>query len=91
MSESLRADAWVATALGDPTRVLERREVEVPPPGPGQIRVRASTFCVNFNDTDIVRGRWTTVPLEPPFTPGMESMGVVESAGPGCEDLLGRF
>jgi NADPH2:quinone reductase len=54
------------------------------------VRVEVSTFCVNFNDTDIVRGRWSVVPLQPPFTPGMEAMGVVESAGPGAEYLVGR-
>jgi NADPH2:quinone reductase len=90
MTGTLKADAWVATALGDPTKVLERRIVEVPPPGPGEVRVAVSTFCVNFNDTDIVRGRWAVVPLQPPFTPGMEAMGVVESAGPGQEHLLGK-
>ena len=58
--------------------------VEVRPPGPNEVRVQVSTFCVNFNDTDIVRGRWSIVPLQPPFTPGMEAMGVVESAGPGA-------
>ncbi len=90
MTDSVKADAWVATALGDPTRVLERQTVEVPAPGPNEVRVEVSTFCVNFNDTDIVRGRWSVVPLQPPFTPGMEAMGVVESAGPGAEHLVGR-
>lgn len=28
--------------------------------------------------------------LEPPFVPGMESVGTVESAGPGAEHLLGQ-
>src|SRR5690242_15345832 len=90
MSDTMSADAWMATALGAPTAVLERRQVEVRAPGPGEVRVRVAAFCVNFNDTDIVRGRWATVPLQPPFVPGMESMGVVESAGPGAEYLLGR-
>jgi NADPH2:quinone reductase len=90
VSESVKADAWVATALGDPTKVLERQIIEVRPPGPGEVRVAVSTFCVNFNDTDIVRGRWSVVPLQPPFTPGMEAMGIVEAAGPGQEHLLGR-
>ncbi|MCD9622842.1 zinc-binding dehydrogenase [Rhabdothermincola salaria] len=90
MTGELKADAWVATALGDPTKVLERQQVEVRPPGPNEVRVQVSTFCVNFNDTDIVRGRWSIVPLQPPFTPGMEAMGVVESAGPGAEHLVGR-
>jgi NADPH2:quinone reductase len=90
MGDTLTADAWVATALGDPTKVLERRTVEVPPPGPNEVRVEVSTFSVNLNDTDIVRGRWSIVPLQPPFVPGMESMGVVESAGPGMEHFLGK-
>lgn len=90
MSATRSADAWVATGLGDPTKVLERRRVEVRAPAAGEVRVEVSTFCINFNDTDIVRGRWATVPLKPPFTPGMESMGVVESAGPGSEHLVGR-
>lgn len=90
MEKSLNADAWVATALGDPTKVLKRRNIEVRAPAAGEVRVRVSRFCVNFNDTDIVRGRWATVPLQPPFTPGMEAMGVVESAGQGGEYLIGR-
>ena len=90
MGETVNADAWVATALGDPTEVLERQRVEVRAPGPNEVRVEVSTFCVNFNDTDIVRGRWSVVPLQPPFTPGMEAMGVVESAGLGAEHLVGR-
>jgi NADPH2:quinone reductase len=90
MGDTISSDAWVATALGDPTKVLQRQRVDVRPPGPGEVRVKVSTFCVNFNDTDIVRGRWSVVPLQPPFTPGMEAMGVVESAGPGSEYLVGR-
>jgi NADPH:quinone reductase len=90
MTTELKADAWVATSLGDPTKVLERQTVAVRAPGPGEVRVAVSAFCVNLNDTDIVRGRWTVVPLQPPFIPGMESMGVVESAGPGSEYLVGR-
>jgi NADPH:quinone reductase len=87
---TVNAEAWVAIALGDPSKVLERQSVEVRPPGPDEVRVEVSTFCVNLNDTDIVRGRWSVVSLEPPFVPGMEAMGVVESAGPGAEHLLGR-
>jgi NADPH2:quinone reductase len=56
MGETKNADAWVATALGDPTKVLERQRVEVRAPGPNEVRVKVSTFCVNFNDTDVVRG-----------------------------------
>lgn len=88
--EPIEADAWVATALGDPTAVLERRRVEVPAPGPNEARVAVEAFCLNLNDIDIIRGRYTTLPLEPPFVPGMESVGVIESAGAGAEHLVGR-
>jgi NADPH2:quinone reductase len=84
------AEAWVATAHGDPTKVLERRTVEVPAPGPNEIRVVVDAFCLNLNDIDIIRGRYATLMLEPPFVPGMESVGAVESAGPGAEHLLGQ-
>lgn len=90
MTDTITADAWVATVHGAPTTALERQRIEVRPPAAGEVRVKTSTFCVNFNDTDIIRGRWSVVPLQPPFVPGMEAMGVVESAGAGCEHLLGR-
>lgn len=84
------ADAWVAIAHGDPTAVLVRRPVEVADPGPNEIRVAVDAFCLNFNDIDIIRGRYATLMLEPPFVPGMESVGTVEAAGPGAEHLLGQ-
>ncbi len=90
MNQPISAEAWVATELGDPATVLARQTVEVQPPGPGEIRVAVHAFCLNFNDIDIIKGRYTTLPLQPPFVPGMETVGVVESAGPGSEHLIGR-
>jgi NADPH2:quinone reductase len=84
------ANAWVVTKLGDPTAVMELQQVEVRAPEFNEVRVRVESFCLNFNDIDIIRGRYLTLPLEPPFTPGMESVGVVEAAGPGAEHLLGQ-
>lgn len=90
MTQPISADAWVATDLGSPAAVLQRQTVEVRPPGPNEVRVAVDAFCLNFNDIDIIAGRYTTLPLQPPFVPGMESVGVVESAGPGAEYLVGR-
>lgn len=90
MNQPISADAWVATELGDPAKVLARQTVEVRAPGPGEIRVAVNAFCLNFNDIDIIQGRYTTLPLQPPFVPGMETVGVVESAGQGAEHLIGR-
>ena len=61
---TVKARAWVATSLGDPTAVMERRDVDVAYPGPNQIRVAVDAFCLNFNDIDIIRGRYLTLPLE---------------------------
>jgi NADPH:quinone reductase len=89
-NSSVKAEAWVATALGDPTKVMELQEIEVRAPEHNEVRVHVESFSLNLNDIDIIRGRYLTLPLEPPFTPGMESVGVVEAAGPGAEHLLGQ-
>jgi NADPH2:quinone reductase len=86
----IKADAWVATNLGDPTKALERQAIEVAAPAFNEVRIRVESFSLNFNDIDLIRGRYLTLPLEPPFTPGMESVGIVEAAGPGSEHLLGQ-
>ena len=90
MSDGIPADAWVVTNLGAPRKGMERQTVEVPAPGPNEARVAVEAFCLNLNDIDIIRGRYLTLPLEPPFVPGMESVGVVESAGEGAEHLVGQ-
>lgn len=87
---TIEANAWVVTELGAPTAVMKQGPIEVPPPGANEVRVAVDAFCLNFNDIDIIRGRYATLPLEPPFTPGMEAVGIVESVGPGAEHLLGR-
>lgn len=89
-ADEIKARAWVATALGEPTAVLAEQTVTVPAPGPNQVRVAVDAFCLNLNDIDIIRGRYTTLPLEPPFVPGMESVGVVEAVGEGAEHMLGQ-
>lgn len=88
--QPIAADAWVATGLGDPADVLVRQRVQVRVPGPNEVRVAVRAFCLNFNDIDIIGGRYTTLPLQPPFVPGMEAVGLVESAGHGSEHLVGR-
>lgn len=89
-SKALPAKAWIARRLGDPTEALELGEVTVAPPGPNEIRVEVRAFCLNFNDIDIIRGRYATIPAQPPFVPGMEVVGRVESAGTGAESRVGR-
>jgi NADPH:quinone reductase len=75
---------------GRPTEVIEVRDIDVPEPGPGEVRVAVSAASVNFGDTARTRGGVATVMLEPPFTLGMDVCGVVEAAGDGGEAWLGR-
>ena len=73
-----------------PTEACEIEEIPTPEVGPGQVRVRVSAGCLNFNDLDRCYGRITTVPMPPPFTLGMDVCGVVDEAGEGAEQWLGK-
>jgi len=84
------ATAWVATRVGPPTKALEIQSIEVPAPGPNEVRIATKAFCLDFNDIDTIYGRYFLLPFEPPFVPGMAAAGVVEAAGPGAEVLLGK-
>ena len=82
--------ALQVTRHGPPGEVLEVRRVERPEPGPGQVRVRVGAASLNFNDIDRCQGRLVSVPTPPPFTLGMDVCGVVDAAGAGAEQWLGR-
>jgi NADPH:quinone reductase len=60
--------------------VLEYVEVDLPPPGPGEVRVRHTAIGVNFIDTYHRSGLYK-LPL--PTGIGSEAAGVVESVGEG--------
>ncbi len=60
--------------------VLTWEEVEVPPPGPGEIRLRHTSIGVNFIDTYHRTGLY---PLPLPAILGREAVGRVTEAGAG--------
>ena len=64
--------------------VLGYEDVELPEPGPGQVRVRLAASGVNF--IDIYR-RTGVYPGEPPFTLGLEGAGEVDAVGEGVEEV----
>ena len=65
--------------------VLRCDEIEVPSPGPGQVRLRHTAIGVNFIDTYHRSGLY---PVEEfPAVLGMESVGVVTAVGDGVEGL----
>ncbi|WP_199231602.1 quinone oxidoreductase [Azospirillum sp. TSO35-2] len=65
--------------------VLTPTAVAVPPPGPGELRLRHAAAGVNFVD---VYHRSGLYPLPAyPATLGVEGAGVVEAVGPGVESI----
>lgn len=79
-----RTKAIVVEAYGGP-EVLQLREVELPPPGPGEVRLRHTAIGVNFIDVYCRTGYFDLLKL--PGVPGMEAAGVVEALGPGVGGL----
>jgi NADPH2:quinone reductase len=79
--------ALVFERFGDPEEVLELRDLPLPEPGAGMVRVRMLVSPVNPSDLLVIRGQYGKRPPLP-ATPGFEGAGVVDAAGPG---LLGRL
>ena len=63
---------------------LEPREIDLPAPGPGQLRIRVRACGVNFPDTLQIAGTYQTR-TDPPFVPGQEVAGDIVACGPGVE------
>jgi NADPH:quinone reductase-like Zn-dependent oxidoreductase len=73
--------------FGDPAEVLELKDVPVPEPGRGQLRVRMIASPINPSDLLVIRGEYGRRP-QLPATPGFEGVGIVEATGGG---LLGKL
>jgi NADPH:quinone reductase-like Zn-dependent oxidoreductase len=74
------------TGVGEPHEVLQLAHLELPPPGPGEVRVRVLAAAINPADFLRCRGvlggddRW-------PAACGGEGVGRVEQLGAGVVDL----
>ncbi len=65
--------------------VLDVIEREAPEPGPGEVRIAVGAAAVNPTDSVLrVKGN---PDVAPPWIPGMDAAGVVESLGAGVERL----
>ena len=71
--------ALLCTELGDP-ELLNVSEVDIPNLGDDEVFVKVEAAGVNFPDALLVQGKYQIV-IDPPFIPGNEICGVVESAG----------
>ena len=76
--------AVVIRAPGGP-EVLELREVPMPAPGRGEVRVRVSASGLNRADLLQRRGTYPAPPGWPADIPGLEFAGTVEALGEGAE------
>ncbi|MEX0702503.1 MAG: zinc-dependent alcohol dehydrogenase family protein [Planctomycetales bacterium] len=79
--------AAIFDRFGDPIDVLQLRDLPLPEPAPGQVRVRMLASPINPSDLMHVRGVYGKRPTLPAGA-GFEGVGVVEKSGGG---ILGRF
>ena len=67
--------------IGSEGDVLEAVDLDVPEPGPGQVRLRVHTCGVCHTELDEIEGR--TPPPRLPVVPGHQVVGTVEALGEG--------
>jgi len=82
--------AWRTHEYGPPLEALQLDMVDVPEPGPGEVRVKVQAIPLNLNDLERITGGNMMVEPERPYSPGMEVMGVVDACGEGTDAWLGR-
>src|SRR5678815_338172 len=62
--------------------VLQWDDVELPPPGVAEVRLRHTALAVNFSDVNVRRGGfYRTRPPQFPLILGNEAAGVIEALG----------
>lgn len=65
---------------------LEIRDVEKPTPAPNQVLIRVAATSVNFADIKSTYGNYHNAG-EPPFIPGLDAAGTIESIGSEVENF----
>src|SRR5579859_6267770 len=78
----MRTDAMVLRDHGGP-EVLRRETIELPDPGPREVRVRVRAVALNHLDLWVRRGL-PHLKLENPHRLGSDIAGEVEALGPGA-------
>ena len=58
------------------------RDLPLPEPAPGEVRLRIKAASLNFPDLLLCQGKYQ-LKLDPPFTPGMDTAGEVDALGEG--------
>src|SRR4026208_38933 len=66
---------------------MQLEEIDLPPPGEGEVRVRHEAIGLNYIDTYHRSGLY---PLKLPSGLGSEAAGIVEAAGEGADFSAGE-
>jgi NADPH2:quinone reductase len=82
--ETMMGKAFRFYQHGGP-EVMLWEDVDLPPPGAGQVRMRNTAVAVNYRDVLIRRGSHEVRTF--PSGIGLESAGVVEAVGPDAMDI----
>jgi len=75
-----------AAVVRDFTKPLAIEDVPKPEPGPGEVVVRIETSGLCHTDIHAAHGDWPVKP-NPPFIPGHEGVGIVETVGAGVTEV----
>jgi NADPH2:quinone reductase len=68
--------------------VMRFEDIKLPPPGPGEVRIRHTAIGVNFSDINVRRGGvYLTAPPRFPVILGNEASGVVAGIGAGVGEV----
>ncbi len=78
----MRIRTVLCEALSEDIGSVELKEVDLPPPGDGEVQVRLYACAVNFPDLLMIQGKYQFKPPLP-FAPGGEAAGEVVARGPG--------
>src|SRR6266700_2626567 len=77
--------AWFVDEYGGPERLVLRERPD-PAPAPGEVLIQTAAIGLNFADLFVRAGAYPGTP-RPPFIPGMEISGTIESVGENVTDL----
>src|SRR4051812_29251198 len=85
----MKVRAAVLNRMGAPTPYAESKplsiaEVDLDPPGPGEVLVKIAAAGLCHSDLSVIDGNR---PRPMPMVLGHEAAGIVEELGPGVEDL----
>jgi NADPH2:quinone reductase len=79
-------NAWFLIRNGAADQAFEIRQVEIPEPGRGQIRIRVTAFGINYADVAARQGTYKECPPLPCVI-GYDVEGVVDKTGEGVTDI----